>query len=121
MSPANAIHKSDAPVPPGTFIVERLGRKIDLSPILDVGAKHTVVYAAFAAALGIPAKIPSRRPNDHLKKYAQHNEYLYRALNRFVDAGLLERQNGVLDSMSVEPNQRRGIFWHAAGFDSGYI
>lgn len=95
------------------FVVERDGKQIDLTPPLMEGAKHTIVYAKFAAALGIPAKIPSRRKGDHLAKYAKYNDFLYRALYGFVKQGLLEKISHTIDTRSVEPQQRRGVFWRA--------
>lgn len=105
---------SESYIPPKTFTVERLGKTVDLTTLLADGAKHTVIYSAFAKALGIPAKIPSRRKNDPLKIYASHSDYLYRALNRFVSQGLLEKYTGIIDSQSVEPMQRKGLFWRAS-------
>lgn len=102
------------PVPKGTFIVKRDGKSVDLSQDLDDGAKLTVLYVQFARALGIPSKVPSSRDKDRLKPYAKYYDFLRRALDRFVEKGLLTRQTGVINTCSADPDERRGVFYRAS-------
>jgi len=110
-------------LPPDLFILARDGCTVNLTPLLQTGAKHTVLYAALAKALHIPTKIPSRRENDKLKPYAKHNEFLYRALNHLCKLGLIEKYQNYIDTNSVEPDQRPGLFWRAspAAFETEYL
>lgn len=113
-APRNSQGYQQIPVPAGTFTLAAEGSTCDLTPLLDVGAKLTVVYAQFAKAMHIPTKTPSRRKTDPLKRFAKYYDSFRRALKRWESQGLITYETGKVDPRSLEPDQRKGVFVRAS-------
>lgn len=102
MSTATALSDSFSYRPqPGRLIYsdKPSGQTVDLTPVITAGAKFTVVYDAVCQALGTPRKAGS----------ALYHR-IYRQVERWQDAGLVQISRNVVDPLSVELSQKRGLY-----------
>lgn len=75
------------------------GKSVNLTSLLSGGAKFTVIFDAVAGALSLPKKAGS----------ALYHR-LYRQIERWQDAGLVQIDRNVVDPLSVELSQKRGLY-----------
>lgn len=83
------------------FMTSDSGRVCDLSQLLADGAKLTVLFRQLCHDWGISAR----------EKWAYHR--LRRQLQKWADSGLVEYSRYVVNSCSVEPEERPGVFCRA--------
>lgn len=83
------------------FMTSDSGKVCDLSQLLVDGAKLTVLFRQLCRDWGISAR----------EKWAYHR--LRRQLQKWADSGLVEYSRYVVNSCSVEPEERPGVFCRA--------
>jgi hypothetical protein len=102
MSTATALSDSFGYRPPAgrlLFSDPASGQSVDLTSLIAAGAKFTVVFDAVSAALSHPRKAGS----------ALYHR-LRRQIERWQDAGLVQIDRNVIDPLSVELSQKRGLY-----------